>query len=355
VFLSGTSCKSLIHKLGCWKPRTTCELVDIATNHASSEEAVGAVSLMVGPKARPSGRTMMRAPPQGRGKRKKKNRRRANPNMVTAADHAGKRQGNADHFEQLLDKPCTNHGYPIKHKLKDCELLKRMLGQLSKRKGGDRDKKALKDQGVAPKDGSGFPDLDGYLMMFGGLKDDCTKHQHKVRHRDACAAGNAVPKFLHWSSTPITSDQGEHSPNIPRPGSYPLAVDPIIGNNCLTKVLMGGGSSLNILYVETLDVMGISQSKLRASIFSFLGIIPGMRECPLGNIDLPVMFGDHSNFRTETMIFEVVDWRIVPVTPGFKVKTECITTCMLGSSSIHIVTSSMNNQQQYHEKRTKRL
>jgi hypothetical protein len=43
------------------------------------------------------------------------------------------------------------------------------------------------------------------------------------------------------------------------------------------------------------------------------------------------------------------------VTSGFKDKTECITICVAGSSSIHIVTSSVNNQQQYHEKRIKRL
>jgi hypothetical protein len=43
------------------------------------------------------------------------------------------------------------------------------------------------------------------------------------------------------------------------------------------------------------------------------------------------------------------------VTLCFKDKTECITICMLGSSSIHIVTSSVNNQQQYYEKRIKRL
>jgi hypothetical protein len=37
--------------------------------------------------------------------------------------------------------------------------------------------------------------------------------------------------------------------------------------------------------------------------------------------------------------------------PVYKDKTECITICMPGSSSIHIVTSSVKNQQQYHEKR----
>jgi hypothetical protein len=34
----------------------------------------------------------------------------------------------------------------------------------------------------------------------------------------------------------------------------------------------------------------------------------------------------------------------------FKDKIECITVCMTGSSSIHIVNSSVNNKQQYHEK-----
>ena len=34
-------------------------------------------------------------------------------------------------------------------------------------------------------------------------------------------------------------------------------VDLIIGAKQLTKVLMDGGSGLNILYTETLDAMGI--------------------------------------------------------------------------------------------------
>ena len=43
AFLSGMTCESLIHKLGCLKPRTTHDLLDVATNHASGEEAVEAV------------------------------------------------------------------------------------------------------------------------------------------------------------------------------------------------------------------------------------------------------------------------------------------------------------------------
>ena len=36
-------------------------------------------------------------------------------------------------------------------------------------------------------------------------------------------------------------------------------VDPIISMKRLTKVLMDGGSSLNIMYAETLDAMGMDR------------------------------------------------------------------------------------------------
>jgi hypothetical protein len=43
AFLSGTTCESLVHKLGRKRPRITKELLDIATSHASGEEAVRAI------------------------------------------------------------------------------------------------------------------------------------------------------------------------------------------------------------------------------------------------------------------------------------------------------------------------
>ena len=43
MFLSGTTYESLIHKLGYLKPRTTRDLLNVAMNHASGEEVVGAV------------------------------------------------------------------------------------------------------------------------------------------------------------------------------------------------------------------------------------------------------------------------------------------------------------------------
>ena len=41
--MSRTTCESLVHKLGRKGPRTTKELLDITTSHASREEAVRAI------------------------------------------------------------------------------------------------------------------------------------------------------------------------------------------------------------------------------------------------------------------------------------------------------------------------
>jgi hypothetical protein len=85
-----------------------------------------------------------------------------------------------------------------------------------------------------------------------------------------------------------------------------LVVDPVIDNSRFSKVLMDGGSSLNILYAHTLWLMGIGLGQLRPSMTLFHGVAPGKRVQPLGQIDLPVWLGTPDNFRKETLTFEVV-------------------------------------------------
>jgi hypothetical protein len=104
----------------------------------------------------------------------------------------------------------------------------------------------------------------------------------------------------------ITFSREDHPNRIPNPGKYPLVVDLVIGNVRFSKVLMDRGSSLNILYARTLQLMGIGLDQLRPSTTPFHGIAPGKRVQPLGQIDLPVWFGTPANFRKETLTFEVV-------------------------------------------------
>ena len=87
-----------------------------------------------------------------------------------------------------------------------------------------------------------------------------------------------------------------------------LLVDPTVSMKRLTKVLMDGGSGLNILYVDTLDAMRIPRSELRPASSPFHGVITGAQAYPLRQIDLPVTFGDRANFCLEVLTFEVVDF-----------------------------------------------
>jgi hypothetical protein len=69
------------------------------------------------------------------------------------------------------------------------------------------------------------------------------------------------------------------------------------------------GSSLNIIYAETLGLLGGDLSTIRAGAAPFHGIVPGKRVLPLVQLNLPVCFGTPSNFRKETLTFEVVRFR----------------------------------------------
>ena len=69
-------------------------------------------------------------------------------------------------------------------------------------------------------------------------------------------------------------------------------VDSIIDMKQLTKVLMDGGSGLNVMYAKTLDAMGIDRSCIQLTRVPFHSIIPRKQAMPLGQINLPITFGD---------------------------------------------------------------
>ena len=66
-------------------------------------------------------------PPADRDGKNKRKRRPPQGHKAAAAEQQERRQPRNDHFKQLLEKPCTNHGFPVKHKFKDCDLMKRLL------------------------------------------------------------------------------------------------------------------------------------------------------------------------------------------------------------------------------------
>jgi hypothetical protein len=146
-------------------------------------------------------------------------------------------------------------------------------------------------------------------MIYVGQMANASARHRKQERCEVCSMKVATPVYLDWSDKPITFDQGDHPDCVPSLGRYPLVIDPVIGNARLTKVLMDGGSSLNIIYAETLGLLGVDLSTIRAGAPPFHRIVPSKRVMPLGQLDLPICFGTPSNFRKETLTFKVVGFR----------------------------------------------
>jgi hypothetical protein len=227
--------------------------------------------------------------------------------LVATAERKGKKvpaEGASDHFEKMLEGPYPNHAYPIKHAYMDCGLMKKFLSGGSKKGDGKKKSDLLGDDAEEKEDT--FLEETGCLMIFSRPATYDSKHRQKLTCHEVYVAELATPAFLRWSRSTITFDHSDYLDGVLHPVRYPLVVDPIINKKRLSKVLMDGGSRLNIMYVETLDAKGINRSRIRPTRAPFRGIMPGKQAKPLGRIDLPVTFGDKSNFKTKTLTFEVV-------------------------------------------------
>ena len=68
-------------------------------------------------------------------------------------------------------------------------------------------------------------------------------------------------------------------------------VNPVIRQIHLARVLVDGGSALNIIFAKTLEDRGFDMTKLVPLDQAFYGIIPGAGSTPVGKVTLPVTFG----------------------------------------------------------------
>jgi hypothetical protein len=164
MFWFGTMTHTLLHELDRDQPNTTKELLDIATRHASDEEAVGATFVLGDGKMVPGGSRAVPSITTGKGSKKGakggKKGSKWHPRWVTiatsnndndketdddeqeyimTAERDFKRQARQpkDHFQKLLEVVYPNHTYPVKHRLKDYTMIKKNVmtsGAISKGK-----------------------------------------------------------------------------------------------------------------------------------------------------------------------------------------------------------------------------
>jgi hypothetical protein len=123
-----------------------------------------------------------------------------------------------------------------------------------------KDGEAKKDGGDG--DAGGFLTVENVFLIFRRPTVDMSNSQRKRERHEVLAAEKAPPSFLDWSEDTTTFSREDHPNRIPNPGQYPMVVDPVIGNARFSKVLMDGGSNLNILYAHTLRLLGIGLDQL---------------------------------------------------------------------------------------------
>jgi hypothetical protein len=88
-----------------------------------------------------------------------------------------------------------------------------------------------------------------------------------------------------------------------------LVLDSVVAEVKLTRVLIDGGSGLNLIFASTLRKMGLDLTDMLVPSKSpVYGIVPSNVAHPLGTVVLPVTFGMRENYCTEFIKFEVANF-----------------------------------------------
>ena len=79
----------------------------------------------------------------------------------------------------------------------------------------------------------------------------------------------ANPSYRPWSEVPITFSRDDQWADIPYIGRFPLVLDATIQKVLFRKVLVDGGSALNLLFAGALKELGLGLADLTPSDSSF--------------------------------------------------------------------------------------
>jgi hypothetical protein len=153
-------------------------LLDIATNFASGEEAVGAIFSDGNAKGKQKVEATEASGSQD-PKKKKKGRKgkqgQSDDNLVAAADRKNPKRAPAGPglFDKMLKKPFPYQRAPTKHTLEECTIIRRFYTGIATKEGIEE----------PPKDndaeGEGFPKVKNCLLIFGGHAARLTVSQRK--------------------------------------------------------------------------------------------------------------------------------------------------------------------------------
>jgi hypothetical protein len=89
--------------------------------------------------------------------------------------------------------------------------------------------------------------------IYGDPNSYESRQKQKLTAWEVMAVSPTTSEYLKWSEVPIIFDRSDHLDFVPKLGRHPLIVCPTIKDVKLNRVLISGGSSLNILFLKTFN------------------------------------------------------------------------------------------------------
>jgi hypothetical protein len=97
--------------------------------------------------------------------------------------------------------------------------------------------------------GGAFPRVDGEVnVIFGGHGSQENRRQQKLNDRQVLVATTSASAPYRWSEYTITFSRADQWLNFDHPSKYPFLVDSVIRESRVKKVLVDGGSSINVTF-----------------------------------------------------------------------------------------------------------
>ncbi|KAM0822152.1 hypothetical protein ACQ4PT_071686 [Festuca glaucescens] len=129
------------------------------------------------------------------------------------------------------------------------------------------------------------------------------EHGFQEPHGDACIHGGAYSLTSHGEVKQLSWEVYGYSRE--GVGILPLVVAPVINNMTVSKMLVDGGVSLNLISTRVMENLQITEEQLSPT-GPFHSVNPGTTQ-PLGKIMLSVTFGTRENYDTKNITFDVAD------------------------------------------------
>ena len=174
-------------------------------------------------------------------------------------------------YEQTLDGPCKfyNGAKPSNHTTRKCHWLTRIAkgdGLLPPPPARSHPSQLPKQPAIRPVGAiqNEFPDEHGGYVVFTSVADE--RRSRRQQQQEVNAVASSPPEFMHWSERPISWSRADHPEVMPSPGSYALVLGATLAANRraarFSRVLIDGVSSINILYKDIMEKLGIKRRQL---------------------------------------------------------------------------------------------